>query len=171
MKTVVIAIAAVAVVWLLIQIIRANVGQSRTLTLNDFPALMAALKAAPAKDAFWVVLVPGTAREDGGLANLQYSVEDGAVGLDWVLNAKRNVEDRRLFEAFVAHRGGTIERRSGNGMEWLRAKGVTHLVQAGQDFLKSAYEVTPETQLGLELGGFKWKRRPEPLASAGATRT
>ena len=156
MKTVALILVLVAVAWVVIQLVRDNNGHGGWVTLADFPALVSALKASPSADAFWVVLVPGTARSDGCPANLQYSVEDGVAGIEWVLLADRNLEDRQLFETAITRAGGVVEERFRNEVPWLRAVELQDSIKVGQAFLQAAYNVTPETKLELINSGFRW---------------
>jgi len=108
-----------------------------------------------------MVLIPGTAKTDGDNANLQYSFEDGVVGMDWVLLAERNLDDKDKFLDFVHRAGATTEEKEGNGVRYLRATGAKDLAGVGQEFLREIYGVKPEDNLQLALSGFEWRRAPK----------
>jgi hypothetical protein len=122
--------------------------------------LVSALQTATAKGAFWVVLIPGTAKGDGYTANLQYSFEDGVVGLDWVLIAERNIDDEERFLDFARRAGSTIEEKEGNNVRYLRATGAKDITVLGQAFLQQIYGVKPEDSLQLIIDGFTWQKTP-----------
>ena len=104
--------------------------------------------------------MPGTAKADGYAANLQYSFEDGVVGLDWVLIAQRNIEDKERFLEFVRQAGSTTAEKEGSGVRYLRATGATDITALGQDFLRHVYGVEPDDKLQLIIDGFQWRTAP-----------
>ncbi|MBA3573161.1 MAG: hypothetical protein H0W34_14580 [Pyrinomonadaceae bacterium] len=127
------------------------------VTLGDFPQLLSALSTTGGNGSFWVVLVPNTARDDGNYANLQYSIEGGRVGMDWVLLAKRNVEDKEAFTQFVTAAGATVTERVGNDVHYLRVSDRPDLAKLGQDFLQHFYHVGQEDKLQLIITDFELK--------------
>lgn len=135
------------------------------VTTQDFPALTSALQASGSSGAFWVVLIPGTARADGYTANLQYSIEDGVFGMDWVLIAERNIEDKERFLEYVRGAGASVQEKTGNGVRYLRATGGFELVRVGQELLERVYGVKPGAKLQLIVAGFKWQT-PTPKLTA-----
>ena len=135
------------------------------VTTRDFPALCNALQQSGREGSFWVVLVPGTARADGCAANLQYSIEDGVLGADWVLIAERNIEDKDHFLAGLQRAGARVTEKEGNAVRYLRATGAPDLAAAGQELLHRVYDVNLGDDLQLIVTGFEWRR------NASATRT
>ena len=138
------------------------------VTLQDFPALVSALETTGAPGSFWVVLIPGTARDDGDSANLQYSIEDGVVGLDWVLLAKRNVEDQHRFAEMARLAGATTEEKKGKDVRYLRATGAPDLATLGQAILQGLYGVNAEDRFELIVSGFAWRQKSAASFSAPA---
>lgn len=126
------------------------------VTVADFPQILSALTSTGSNAAFWVALVPNTARDDGNLANLQYSIENGAVGMDWVLLAKRNIEDKEAFTQFVTAAGAIVTERTMNGVRYVRVSDLPDLAKLGQDFLQHVYHVTPDDKLQLIITDFSW---------------
>jgi len=125
-------------------------------TLGDFPELLSALTSTGSNGSFWVALVPNTARDDGNFANLQYSIEGGRVGLDWVLLAKRNIEDKEAFTQFVTAAGATVTESVMNDVHYLRVSDRPELAKLGQDFLQHVYHVAPDDKLRLIITDFSW---------------
>ena len=128
------------------------------VTTQDFPELFSALKCSGANGAFFVVLIPGTARNDGFTANLQYSIDGGVVGLDWVLIAKRNIEDQERFQSFIRNSGASVEIKESNGVRFLRVTDSQDIIGLGRDFLIQVYGVKPIDKLQLIITNFKWKK-------------
>lgn len=128
------------------------------VTTKEFPALFSALQSTGSNGAFWVVLVPGTERDDGYTANLQYSVEDGIAGLDWVLLAKRNSEDQEKFLTVVRKKGAMAVEKEMNDVRYLRVTDAKDLVGLGREVLVQLYGVKSGDQLQLIITDFKWQK-------------
>ena len=129
------------------------------VTTRDFPGLCNALQQSGSEGSFWVVLVPATAGADGCGANLQYSIEDGVLGADWVLLAERNVEDKDQFLAALQRAGARVTEKERNGVRYLRATGAPDLALAGEDLLHRVYAVNADDDLQLIMTGFEWRKR------------
>ena len=132
----------------------------RFVTTRDFPELCNALQQTGRDGSFWVVLIPRTARADGYAANLQYSIEDGVLGLDWVLIAERNVEDKEQFLASLQRAGARVTEKERNAVRYLRATGSPDLAAAGEELLQRVYDVHPDDQLQLIVTGFDARKTP-----------
>jgi hypothetical protein len=152
-----IALACVVAIWYFTRQVTSDT-DGGFVTTRDFPALVSALKETGGPGSFWVVLVPGTAKADGYTANLQYSIEDGVVGLDWVLIAERNLEDKQRFLDVAHSAGAKIEEKEGNGVRYLRATGTPDLTGLGREILQRLYAVKPDDNLQLIVTGFKWHK-------------
>jgi hypothetical protein len=63
----------------------------------------------------------GNLERENGL-NIQFSIEQGIFGFDWVLTSPDNVEGKGDFQAFAESRGYIVESRAGNGVEYLRVE-------------------------------------------------
>jgi hypothetical protein len=126
------------------------------VTTRDFAALYSALRSTGSNGSFWVVLIPGTARDDGYTANLQYSIEDGVAGLDWVLLAKRNSEDKEKFVAEARKAGAKVGEKEMNDVRYLRVTDAKDLVGLGQEVLVQLYGVKPTDRLQLIITDFQW---------------
>jgi hypothetical protein len=124
------------------------------VTVTDFPRLVDRLAKSGRDSAFWVVLVPDTARGDGLAANLQVSIERGVIGMDWVLIAQRNIEDRQKFVNFVTAQ--KPKELSENNVRYLRVETSDDLAALCAQFLKTTYGVTGVTRMRLIITGFSW---------------
>ena len=130
------------------------------VTTRDFPRLCNALQRSGREGSFWVVLVPATAGRDGYAANLQYSIEGGVLGADWVLIAERNIEDKGQFLACLQGAGARVTEKERNGVRYLRATGAPDLAAAGRELLHRVYAVNAEHDLQLIVTGFDWRKTP-----------
>jgi hypothetical protein len=129
------------------------------VTIADFPALVKAIKQTGNNGSFWVVLIPGTAENDGYAANLQYSIENGVLGLDWVLIAKRNIREKENFVRIIEEAGYHADLKEGNGIKYLRVVGPTDITALGQAVLKRLFGTTSSQKLQLIITDFKWQKK------------
>jgi hypothetical protein len=96
-----------------------------------------------------------TAVTRGDAVNLQYSVEPGKVGLDWVLLGQTNTADKDRLAAFAAQLGHPMSGREMNKVRYLRTEGVG-LDQLGTSIIVEFYGLTRTSQLELITEGFEW---------------
>jgi hypothetical protein len=126
------------------------------VTVADLPKLVDRLAKTGKDGAFWVVLVPGTARSDGLAANLQVSIERGVIGMDWVLIAQRNIEDSSRFLALVTVHKLRTKKLSGNNVRYLRVEPSENLAALCAEVLTKMYGVAVMTNMRLIITGFDW---------------
>jgi hypothetical protein len=126
------------------------------VTIGDIPRLVEKLRTTGRDGSFWVVLIPATARGDGYAANLQASIEHGKLGIDWVLIAQRNIEDRGKFSELIEGLGLSTEQRRENGVDYLRIESPSNPASLCSNILTNIYGVTPTTKLQLIITGINW---------------
>ena len=81
-------------------------------------------------------------------ANIQYSMNNNVVGLDWVLMAPINIKDReRITEFFISH-GHTVATESMNAATYLRVEDGD-LTNLGIQVLTEFYKINSDTNVGL----------------------
>ena len=97
---------------------------------------------------FWV---PGN--HDELFPTLQYSIEKGQLGFDWVLLAPRNIEDEAQLTQFMKGVGYTVAKRDINAVRYLRVEGKD-LENLGIKILCDFYHLAPEAKLELITEGF-----------------
>jgi hypothetical protein len=108
-------------------------------------------------DGHFAVLMfvpPGSSDDEA--VNLQYSIEHGAVGLDWVLLGPRNIADRGKVTEFASQRGYRFEEHQGNGVRYLRLTG-TGISDLGARIVCEFYKIGPDTKLEMITEGFQWQ--------------
>jgi len=130
---------------------RSRRGDGPELTVAELPQAVAALALSREESAF-IVFRLGRHPDSGG-PDLQFSVERGRLGLDWVLLDPANVADEAKFRTFVLRRGHSIQERHENGVRTLRIEDGD-LVQTGSGLLCEAYGVNVGTRLATVLEGF-----------------
>jgi len=96
----------------------------------------------------------GERSEPESVVNLQYSYENGTVGLDWVLLAPRNVKDREKFSEFVRTQKHKLVQKEANGVKYLRVEDGD-IVNLGLKVMKEMYRLTDESKVEIFTDGFE----------------
>ena len=78
---------------------------------------------------------------------LQYSVDAGLIGIDWVLLSPGNIAEADQFKSLISKEGYSIEEFEMNDVRYLRVEGQD-LADLGKKVLR-AYGVKRETPLGI----------------------
>jgi hypothetical protein len=145
---------AVAVIWLLVVLLRSKgVHQEPTYATRE---IVSKLQRTGRDGSFVVFMFSIHANRDETLSNLQYSIESGHLGFDWVLLAPQNIKDERPVTDFIKRLGYTLSKREMNDVRYLRieGKGVEDL---GLKILRDFYHLPSETKLELIVEGFDMK--------------
>ena len=93
---------------------------------------------------------------DQNAVNLQFSFENGRVGLDWVLRAPINIRDKDRFKTFAEKLGYNVEAKEQNGVRYLRVERGGDLRELCRRILYELYGVPSDGEIGLMLSGIKW---------------
>lgn len=110
------------------------------------------------KDASWAAFTfcpLGEPASDQTSVNLQYSVEGGKIGFDWILLVPRNIADKDKIVAFMKDKHYTVLEREGNAVRYLRVEDGD-LVQLGKQ-IAEFYHLQADSQMGMFIDGFEWK--------------
>ncbi len=125
--------------------------------LDQLPKVIEALAATRSSPAFAAFLfkLPGPPGEDVSL-NLQFSVENGKVGFDWVLLASRNIRDEAAFVAFAQSLGfEPREERWADG-RYLRVH-EGDIVGLCRAVITELYGLSEAEPVEMIVQGFVWK--------------
>jgi hypothetical protein len=146
------AVAAVALLLLLLGKVRS--GNGPTLRVRDVPQAIEQLRQKGRNLAFLVFMFEPLAKPAVDGINLQLSIENGLLGLDWVLISQDNVADRARVEAFIRLRGHAVRELEGNGVRYLRVEDgdVSALASA---IIRDLYRLGPEATLDTVADGFE----------------
>jgi hypothetical protein len=137
---------------------RARIMTPSSVSVRQIPAVFDQLKAQH-KDASWAVFVfcpSGEPANDQTVVNLQYSVANGAIGIDWVLLSPRNIADKDKIAAFIKERHYTVSERELNGVRFLRVEDGD-LVQLGMQIVGEFYHLQNDSQMEFNKDGFEWR--------------
>ena len=154
MRALVITVIVIAAIVALVFLIRSRIVPTRSATVADIPGILA--KLATLKDGSFAVFMFDSPLSHGGDAvNLQYSVEHGTVGLDWVLLGQTNIADKDKVAAFAAQLGHAMTEREMNKVRYLRVEG-RELDKLGTTIIVELYGIPRTAELGLITEGFEW---------------
>jgi hypothetical protein len=122
--------------------------------LPDMPRLVRMVREAGGEGAFAVLSFGknGAAPAEQDALNVQFSVENGRVGLDWVLVSPLNVAEETAVRAFFNREGRPVETRSKNGVSYLRTE-EGDLAALCEILLARLFGVTAEQKLTLMAEG------------------
>ena len=126
------------------------------VTLEQMPAVVAKLQREGKDSSFAVFMfVPTTGEPSGVPVNLQYSIENGKTGLDWVLLSPRNIVDQKALSTFITDSGYKIFEREENDVKYLRAEG-NGVSELGGKICREFYHLSPKEKIELLTDGFEW---------------
>jgi hypothetical protein len=125
--------------------------------VSEIPAVFDKVKEA-GKDATFAAFCFRIADESvkDPAVNVQFSIENGRVGFDWVLIGEVNRRDRDKFHALAQRLGHTVKaHKSPNGCEYLRAEDGD-LIQLCRASICELYGLPESAELDLVWQGFAW---------------
>jgi hypothetical protein len=125
------------------------------VTVSRILAIVESLRNGQGDPRYAVLMFVPADSQDGEPVNLQYSVINGVVGLDWVLLGQRNIEDQEEIAAFAKGRGHELQECEMNQVKYLRSEGPG-VAQLGRDILSSFYKIGLFTEVQLLVEGFDW---------------
>lgn len=137
--------------------VKAPIAPQYSVRLSDVPEVFRQMQQRGADSSFAVFMFsdhdkPG--REN--IINLQFSIENGRIGLDWVLLAPVNIRDERRVLDFLAARGAQPRRLTENKVTYLRAESGD-LVVICQDIMQDLYGIKNDDSVDFLPEGFEWK--------------
>lgn len=130
----------------------------RPATLAQLPDIVAQLQSTGSDESFAVFLLtpPGDRENPDTAVNLQYSIANGRLGLDWELLAPRNIADAEKFAAFARAQGHTVSDLKPNKTRVLRVEDGD-LVGLGRGVATQLYGLAPDAAVTLIAEGFEWR--------------
>ena len=125
------------------------------VTAYDIPTIIENLGLGTGDPRYAVLMFIPKDSTDQEHVNLQYSIENEEVGLDWVLLGGRNIQDAEALTAFAKSRGHELKHRELNQVEYLRAEGPG-IAELGMTLITEFYQLNPATRVKLLVEGFEW---------------
>lgn len=157
-------VIAVAVIWLMIVLLRPRgARQEPTFATRDqIPSIVSKLQQTGRDGSFVVFMFSIPGNHDETLPNLQYSIENGQLGFDWVLLAPQNIQDETLVTDFIKRLGYTLSKREMNAVPYLRIEGEA-IGDLGLKILRDLYQLPSDSKLQLIVEGFDMSNDAEQL--------
>ncbi len=151
MKVLVVLVFIVIAIGLMLRYVRGlAAGSNQPLTtIDQIPSIVSTLERNGFDGSYVVFTLPGN--NDDSLPNLQYSIENKRLGLDWVLEAGQNVRDEAAVSEFIKRNGYTVSKVA-DDPSYLRVEGKG-LDDLGIKILRDFYHLTPDTKLELIVEG------------------
>lgn len=85
---------------------------------------------------------------DQNAVSVVLSVEDGVLGLDWVLRGPRNIRDQELFRLQAQRHGFRVAAESRNGLQYLRVENG-NVLRLADDIIHSMYALPKFAYIGI----------------------
>lgn len=153
MKVLVVLVFIVIAIGLMLRYVRGLAAGSSPpfTTIDQIPSIVSTLERTGFDGSYVVFMFTLPGNNDDALANLQYSIENKRVGLDWVLEARQNVRDEAAVSEFIKRNGYTVSKVAQDpGYLRVEGKGIDDL---GIKILRDFYHLTPDTKLELIVEG------------------
>ncbi|HLA11140.1 MAG TPA: hypothetical protein VJ023_11165 [Pyrinomonadaceae bacterium] len=152
-------IVVVAAIGLIVILLRSKgTGQESTYATRDqIPSIVSRLQRTGHHGSFVVFMFSVPGNHDETLPNLQYSIENGRVGFDWVLIAPQNIKDESAVADFIKRLGFTLSKREMNSVCYLRVEGIG-VEDLGLKVLRDFYHLPTDAELELIVEGFDIKQ-------------
>lgn len=123
---------------------------------DEIPRIISQLQQSAQDGHFAILIFVPADSKDGEAVNLQYSIDGGVVGFDWVLISPRNVADKMKIIEFASSLGYRLEEREMNGVRFLRMTG-NGISELGAGIIHDVYKIDRSTQLEIITQGFEWQ--------------
>jgi len=125
--------------------------------MADIPAIFEKLRAVGKDDSFAVFCFTPLGKESPGEAiNVQFSIERGRIGFDWVLLGPPNIRDRDKFFQLAQRLGYKVIEREMNNVKYLRVEEGGSLPALCEASIRDLYSISSDTILDLIPEGFRW---------------
>jgi hypothetical protein len=131
--------------------------------VNEIPRVVESLRNGIGYPRYAVLMFLPSDSNDGDFVNLQYSFENGTIGLDWVLLGDRNNADKKAIMAFTKKLGYKFERYEMNKVKYLRIEDIEiqELAKIGMKVINDFYGFKPTSKIKLLVEGFNWRKSNE----------
>lgn len=157
MKIVLIITAGLIVIALLVLLVRSRIAPTYSVAANEIPAVISQLQRSGKDGNFAVLMFVPPGSSDGEPINLQYSIDGGVLGFDWVLISPRNIADKAKVNEIASKLGYRLEEHEMNKVRYLRVTGGG-ISELGARIIEDLYKLDPNAKLEMITEGFKWQR-------------
>ena len=130
------------------------VAQTDTISVVDIESVYDALKST-GKDGSFAVFMPPKLEEDEDCLNIQFSIENGAIGLDWVLISPVNIRDKGKYVELLDDKRIPYRELETNDVSYIRIEDGRS-PKICQSVLGEMYGVSGRIGIELIVEGFQW---------------
>jgi hypothetical protein len=157
MKVLLIVGGLVAVAAAILRFARSRVVPTHLVLASDAARVLEQVRTSSGDPTFAVFMFSTADRPRSEDAlNIQFSVENGKAGFDWVLVAPRNIEDESRFLDFARQRGFEPTRLEMNQVKYLRVE-AGDIAKLCSDVIREMYRTPASTKIELITEGFEWR--------------
>ncbi len=128
------------------------------VTLAEVPLLADSLQRSGSDGSFVLLLFPDKIFSDGNAPGLQLSIEEGKMGIDYLLNSEFNKNEQDRFIKITSDLGCTYIHRQMNGVEYFRVEGDS-LVKNFQEMLRRMYQVKDDQKIDIVMQGADYSKK------------
>jgi hypothetical protein len=132
-------------------------GNQATVNLGEIPAVFEKIRTTGKEASFATFCFgPVDMPAKGDSLNVQFSIEQGRIGFDWILISQSNIRDRNKFLDLAQRRGHqATEHKAANGCEYLRVEDG-NLVALCVASMRELYGLPEDGVADLVWQGFDW---------------
>jgi hypothetical protein len=154
---IVLIVAIVLVVIFVLAKKKIHIAAETKVKMADIPPIFEKLRAVEKDGSFAVFIYTPPGKEPSNEAiNIQFSIEGGRIGFDWVLIGPLNIRDKDKFVQLAGKLGYKIVEREMNNVKYLRVEEGGSLPRLCEASLRELYSISAETELDLIPEGFTW---------------
>ena len=122
------------------------------ISVNSIPDVVAQLRAKGVNGSFAILMFrspePFRIPDPNDVVNLQFSMENDIVGLDWVLLGPKNIVDKVLIAEFITRHGHAVMNKGLNTVDYLRVED-SEISKLGAQIVADFYKVDSDYKIGL----------------------
>lgn len=123
------------------------------VSLDDVARIHNAVRDSTKEDVFAVFLIPyDQASKNDGVPTVEFSQENGTIGLDYVLLSKENLAKQEAFVRLAVSLGHEVVSHTLADVPYLRVNGEG-LPNLMRDTLLHVFGVGPDEEMGIVLEG------------------
>jgi hypothetical protein len=136
--------------------VRSRITPTYQVGTSDFARVLAKLSLSTSNPVFaaFMFSTPDRPGNDAAI-NIQFSLENGRPGFDWVLLGPRNIADQDRFLEFARSAGFEPHTEEMNGVRYLRVQSGD-LAALCSDVVTKMYGLPQSARVAMIVQGFEW---------------
>ena len=156
MRTAVVIVSLVVLLGAAVLWAKSRVVPTYHVLVADIPKVLDQLSGAVATPAFAVFMfnTPNQPNSDDAI-NIQFSLENGRPGFDWVLLGPRNIKDEERFMLFARSEGFVPKPQKMNNVRYIRVESGD-IAALCRDVIVKLYGLPKSGPVDLIVEGFAW---------------